>query len=76
MESVRKRNHPVVENILKVMEAKGIGIDELSAKSGISRKDLERLLKNKRVIRLYEIAALSVSLDTDIDTLFGYTKED
>ncbi len=76
MESVRKRNHPVVENILKVMEAKGIGIDELSAKSGISRKDLERLLKNKRVIRLYEIAALSVSLDTDIDTLFGYIKED
>lgn len=75
MTTIRERNHPVVENILKVMEAKGISIDELSRRSGIHTEDLYRLLKNKKIIRPYEIAVLSMALKTDVDALFEQTDE-
>ncbi|MCR4633025.1 MAG: helix-turn-helix transcriptional regulator [Erysipelotrichaceae bacterium] len=76
MVSIRKRNHPVIENVIKVMEAEGISIDELSISSGINEEDLDKVLRNKRVIRPYEIAALSKALNVSPNELFSFPEED
>ena len=76
MASIRKRNHPVIENIIKVMKAEGISIEELSSSSGIMEEDLNKVLHNKRVIRPHEIAALSIALNVSPNELFSFPERD
>ena len=70
MKNIHVMNHPVTDNVLKLMKEYDIAVDELSENSGIIIKDLTMILSDQRVIRPDEIVMIAKGLGVDFNALF------
>jgi|GEM_PF-982427 Plasmid maintenance system antidote protein len=73
--SIKNYNSPVAENIVEILNEKGIKQKVFAKKIGISEKVLSDMLNGRRVIKVCEIEKIAIALEVDGNTLLGIRQE-
>ena len=64
-------NEPVAKNITRVIEENGLKQVFVAKKAGCTPQALSDMLSGRRLIKVNDIARISVALDVDVNFLFG-----
>ncbi len=64
-------NAPAAENILKIINDKGLKQKAVAEKAGYSRQQFSDMLNGRKIIRPFDTMAIAVALGVDANALFA-----
>lgn len=70
MNKIAKVNHPVVKNIVRVINEKGFKQNAIAENAGMTPQALCDVIGDRRILKINEIVRLAAALGVDISELF------
>ena len=67
---VSNYNHPLANNIARVIESRGIKQYVIAQKAGLSKQEFNDMLKGRRVIKACDIPLIAAALDLTPNDLY------
>ena len=72
---IAESNAPAADNILKLIEKKGLKQVYVAEKAGYKAQELNDMLNGRRLIKVRDITRLALALDADINEIYAIGKE-
>lgn len=68
--------NPVIKNIKKIIEERGIKQKAIAAKAGYTAQQFSNMINERKIIECRDVLRISEALDVTPNDLFGITSSD
>lgn len=69
-------NAPAAENIVKIINDKGLKQNAVAKKAGYSKQQFSAMLNGRKIIRPLDTKAIAIALEVDANELFRVAEQE
>ncbi|MBQ3271692.1 MAG: helix-turn-helix transcriptional regulator [Solobacterium sp.] len=76
MKSIQERNHPLADNLQRIISEKGFKQIAVAEKAGMTGLDLTNIIKGRKIVTACDVMPLAMALGVDANALFRIEGEE